>query len=241
MAVENWLWVGTFGMVLGVIILMIVGKQRTASEQTQSVLHWSVPAIAACSYFAMVVGQGAGVLRDSTADGGSRVFYFARYIDWAFTTPILLIGLALLAFHGIEKKWGIISGLVIADVIMIVTALFFGASIEPGIKWIWFTISCLAFIYVYYALWVQLKKENLKARPSVQKAYKSLAGSLSVIWFIYPVVIGLGTDGLGTLSPMVTTASFVILDLVAKVVFGLTATRTDAKLTDEDLSGVKVS
>ena len=233
---EIWFWIGVFGMALGAAAILVMGKQRTGAEQTHTIISGLVPIIAAFSYFAMVTGEGSVVIHLTDGSNGSKNIYFARYVDWLFTTPLLLTGLAMTAMHGIKTRKGVILGLIGSDVLMIVSALFFGITSDLWTRWMWFVISCGAFAGVYYGIWVQLKKINAMTTPDVQKAFKSSAVFLSVIWFIYPILLGFGTDGTGTLNPDVTTGSITILDLVAKVVFGLASTAAITKITARDLS-----
>ena len=131
MGPQFWLWLTTAIMLIGGLAILGLGKRRTPAEELQTTMHGIVPIIAACSYFAMATGQGATVLPTVDAHTGlvvGRVFYFARYIDWAFTTPLLLISLVLTAMHAGQKRAGVIVGVVLADLLMIVTAFFFGAS-----------------------------------------------------------------------------------------------------------------
>ena len=79
----------------------------------QTVLHGIVPIIAACSYFTMAAGQGSLLLPAGPDSAHAlRVFYYARYIDWSFTTPLLLLGLAGTAMHSGMRRpaavWGMI-------------------------------------------------------------------------------------------------------------------------------------
>jgi cytosine deaminase len=125
------LWLTTLIMAGGGLLILITGKRRTPSEELHTVLHGIVPLIAACSYFAMATGQGAVILGADAAAAGTgagRIFYFARYIDWTFTTPLLLVTLCMTAMHSGEKRAGAIAGAVLADIMMILTAFFFGAS-----------------------------------------------------------------------------------------------------------------
>jgi bacteriorhodopsin len=57
-----------------------------------------------------------------------QVFY-ARYIDWAFTTPLLLLDLTLVA--GLPA--GEIAIAIIADIIMIVTGAI--GALHPSLKY----------------------------------------------------------------------------------------------------------
>jgi len=126
MDAQTLLWLTTLVMTAGGLFILSIGKRRTPSEELHTVLHGIVPLIAACSYFAMANGQGAIVLGPNAASAGTntgRIFYFARYIDWTFTTPLLLITLSMTAMHAGQKRAGAIAGAVLADVMMILTAL----------------------------------------------------------------------------------------------------------------------
>ncbi len=60
-----------------------------------------------------------------------------------------------------------------------------------------------------------------------------------MVWFIYPIILAIGTDGLKYIGPTATTAGIAILDLVAKVAFGLLAVTSRAKIVDRDLNEVR--
>jgi len=85
--------------------------------------------------------------------------------------------------------------MLLADVMMIATALAFGASVTEWVKWTWFIVSCVAFLAVYYVMWVALLEEAGRERAEVRSDYVRNAAILSVLWFLYPVILGLGTDG----------------------------------------------
>ena len=236
---STWLWLTTAVMTLGGLAILVVGKRRTRSEELHTVLHGIVPIIAACSYFAMAVGQGSIVLPILGAPVGehtTRLFYFARYIDWTFTTPLLLVTLAMTATHAGPKPAGAISGIVLADLMMVLTAMFFGASEVLWIKWTWFAISCIAFLFVYYVIWVSLLQANAGEREDVRSGYRRDAMILSVLWLIYPVLLLLSPDGLYSISSTAGIASIAILDVVSKVAYGLMTVVSDARVTERDLA-----
>ncbi len=231
-----WLWLNTALMLAGGLAVLAVGKQRTTGEQSHTVLHGIVPIIAACSYFAMAIGQGSIVLPLGAAPDAGRLFYFARYLDWIFTTPLLLLALSHTAMHSGMRRNGMVLGLLLSDVLMIVTALFFGLSEVVWIKWTWFLISCFAFLGVYYVLWGPMLAESRRERAEVHAAYRQSAAALSVVWLIYPLILAVSTDGLGWISPAAGVAGIAVIDFIAKVVFGLQTTAKTGKLTGEDLA-----
>jgi len=237
MDAHTLLWLTTFIMTAGGLLILLTGKRRTAAEELHTVLHGIVPLIAACSYFAMATGQGAVILgADAAAPGTGRIFYFARYIDWTFTTPLLLVTLSMTAMHSGQKRAGPIAGAVLADVMMILTAFFFGASEVAWMKWTWFIISCAAFLGVYYVIWVPQMQANALERDDIRTTYRRNAVILSVLWLIYPVILAVAPDGLNYIGDTASVLLIGILDVVAKVVYGLMTVASDAKATDRDLA-----
>ncbi len=233
------LWLTTLIMTAGGLVILLTGKRRTPSEEFHTVLHGIVPLIAACSYFAMATGQGAIILpadAAAAAAGTGRIFYFARYIDWTFTTPLLLVTLSMTAMHAGEKRAGAIAGIVLADVMMILTALFFGASEVAWIKWTWFIVSCAAFLGVFYVIWISQMQANTLERDDVRAAYRTNASILTVLWLIYPVILAVAPDGLNYISDAAAVLSIAIIDVVSKVVYGLLTLSSDAKITERDLA-----
>ena len=237
MTPQFWLWLGFAGMAAGAAVILFLAKRRTPAEEADGIIHGIVPIIAACSYFAMATGQGSITLpAGPDAAEAARQFYFARYIDWTFTTPLLLVGLAGTAMHSGMRRPAVVWGLVGSDLIMIVTAMAFGLSQVAAVKWTWFAISCGAFGAVFYGIFVQLREENAGERADLRKAFLRNAVFLTGVWCAYPVVLLVGQDGLGLLSPGAALAVVAILDLTAKVVYGIAATIETTRAVDRDLA-----
>ena len=244
MTSQFWLWLDVFGMAVGAAAILFLGKRRTAAEEGHMLYHGIVPIIAALSYLAMASGQGSlplpvGALVDPAAGTAvvvNRVFYFARYIDWSFTTPLLLLPLAQLATHAAPRRHDLTAGLLLADLMMILTALFFGLSVVPWIKWTWFLVSCGAFLAVLWVMWVPLLQQSRLEREDVQHDYRRNALVLTALWFVYPVVLLFGTDGLGLFGEVLSVALIAVVDFVSKVVYGLMTLRGFVKIVDRDVA-----
>ncbi len=234
MNAQFWLWLDTIAMLVGGLVILAIGKRRNGHEQAHTIYHGVVPIIAACSYFAMAVDQGSVTLPLGAPDGTGRLFYYARYIDWTFTTPLLLLSLSYTAMHSSLRRGGMVAGLLLADVIMILTALFFGLSEVAWIKWTWFLVSCVAFLAVYYVIWVPLAEQNRAESAEVQSIFRRNASILTVVWLIYPLILAVSPDGLGVISSALGVALIAIVDLIAKVVYGLMSTMSNSKLVDKE-------
>lgn len=223
MTENSWLWIGFIGMAIGSVVILIQMGRQTPAEESHGVIHSIVPMIAAALYLLMALNQG-GI----TIDNG-RNFLWARYADWSVTTPLLLIGLALTAMDDLRRRPGLLVGLVGADIYMILTGLVAGYSPTGSAdKWIWFLMSCGAFLAVYWVIWWPLRAEAERAGNASD--YRRDAAILSILWLLYPVVFIFGTDGLLVISPALSALCFMVLDVVSKVGYGILSTaETNAK------------
>ena len=153
---ETWLWIGTIGMALGAIAILAIGR-GLGKHAHHAVASFFVCAIAACFYLLMAFGQGDVIV---TADKltitpvgivetvEARLVYFARYIDWVITTPLLLIGLLGIglpavshAGEAVRQRTGLVAGVIGADILMIVTGLFGALALDDTHKYVWFAVS----------------------------------------------------------------------------------------------------
>ena len=234
MTPQFWLWLDVVLMSLGGAAILVIGKRRTPLEEAHTAIHGIVPFIAASAYFAMAVGQGSYLLPIINQPGATRVFFYARYVDWTFTTPLLLIVTSMGAFHTMPRRIGTIGAMVAADLLMIATALFFGMSVSMSVKWTWFIISCAAFLPIYWVLWKPLLSESMTERDDVAAAYKVEAGMLSALWFTYPIILFFSTDGLGVFTATTSVALIAIVDLLSKPVYGLVSLRNRSRIVDRD-------
>ena len=209
-------WVGVAGMA-GAATAFLAMSFRTRREHRQHYLtSFLIVLVAATCYFAMAIGQSHITLSD-----GHSIFY-ARYVDWTITTPLLLLGLATLAMEAIGADRTLVYGMLAADVYMIATGFAGAVSVDRS-RWLWYVFSCGGFFAVLGILWGPIRLEARKRDR--ERVYVRLAGLLSVLWLLYPVVWALGGEGLRTISGDAETVCFTVLDLSAKVVFGILSLR----------------
>ena len=235
MTINAWLWLGTAAMAFGSVVLLAMGwNSRTRDEENHFLLHVLVCLTAMTSYLVMALGQGSIRL----ADG--RDFYFARYLDWSITTPMLLTGLALTAMHTPFRRWAMLLGLLFTDIYMIVTGIFAGLSpAGSDQKWIWYVVSCGAFLFIYVALWGPIRGESNKTSEEAARLFKTNATILSLVWLCYPIVFLFGSEGTQAIDPVTTAAAYTILDIVAKVIYGIfSMVETKRKVTRELSAGL---
>lgn len=246
---ETWLWVGTAGMALGAVLILILGR-GLGKHSHHAVASFFVCAIAACFYLLMAQGQGDVVVTAKdvvltpeglAVDVESRLVYFARYIDWVVTTPLLLIGLlgvGLVAVKSageeVRQRTGLVAGVIGADILMIITGLFGALSLDSTHKYIWFIVSCVFFLAVLVVVWGPVRASAKAQGGGVAALYDKLLFILTGLWFIYPVLWLLGTEGTETISLDSEVAVFAVIDLLAKVGFGLVLVTGVKRLMSEE-------
>lgn len=160
-----------------------------------------------------------------------------RYIDWLITTPLLLIEFGIIvALAGAAKK-GLITRLVIADIIMIVTG-YLGEVGEPGSAGnvIFFLISVLAWLYIVYAVF-SVKVSG--APEHVRRAVAIMRLFVIIGWSIYPLAtatqefLEISGSDIG-LAAGVAAIIYVIADVLNKVGFGIVAVNAAKKSSGID-------
>jgi bacteriorhodopsin len=218
-----WLWIGTAGMLLGMLYFIVRGwGEEDRKRQEFYIVTIFITAIAFVNYLAMALGFG---LTTVTVGGEELPIYWARYTDWLFTTPLLLVDLALLARASRNQ----LSGLVGLDVLMIATGAVatlvgggftvFGLD-DAARRLVWWGVSTGLLLVLLYFLFGTLSRQAQELSSAVGAKFAQLRNLIVVIWLVYPVWWLLGTEGVQVVGLGVETAGFMVLDLTAKVGFG---------------------
>ncbi len=207
------LWIVSAIMLIAALTFTFM--QRNASTESKHFYYASsfITITAATLYFAMASGSGRII------QPGGHVFLFGRYIDWAITTPLLLLDLALVGLPRFPGRSALLAWLMGADIYMIVTG-FVAAALRSEYRWAWFVISSVAFLVILYIIVGQLGPIARRRDPVVAQHFRTLSTMLLALWFCYPIVWALGTEGFGVFSTFVATVLYGILDVLAKVVYG---------------------
>ncbi len=215
-----WLWLGTVGMFVGMLYFIARGWGETDERRQEFyIVTIFITAIAFVNYLAMALGFG---LTTVTIAGEELPIYWARYTDWFFTTPLLLLDLGLLA--GATRNE--LSSLVGLDMLMIATGAVATLSAGAGAlsvgarRLVWWGVSTGFLLVLLYMLYGTLDDRVDELGGDVRSTFETLRTLIVVVWLVYPVWWLVGTEGLGVVGINVETAGFMVLDLTAKVGFG---------------------
>jgi bacteriorhodopsin len=207
---EKVLWAAFFGLALPTMYFAYEMFKQPEGKRRNHMITMFITLIASLAYLVMASGHGI-----YTREFDGRQFYFARYIDWAVTTPLML--LEICAFAGASSdttNW-----LLGVDFLMIVAGLI-GAFLDGDEKYyFWFFGMCM-FAPILHALIKGLKESAATKSEAVQTVFKKISQLTAFTWACYPVV-WLAAEGMGKISVDQETMCYTVLDLLAKSVFGM--------------------
>ncbi|KAE8214152.1 hypothetical protein CF327_g2406 [Tilletia walkeri] len=181
---------------------------------------------ASVAYFAMASNLGetpvqVEFLREGASiaaqNGGrlTRGIWYARYIDWTITTPLLLLEILLVS--GVPTSTILLT--IFMDIVMIVTGLI-GALVPSTYKWGFFSIGCVAMLFVFWILYGPAHTSAKSISADNGRVYFNGAIALCFLWFLYPIAWGLA-DGGNVISTDGEMVFYGVLDLLAKPVFAI--------------------
>lgn len=218
--VSYWLAFGALGMSLGSLAILALTSKLRNEDRHHGYVALAITLIAATAYFAM--WQGVGNITVN-----AEKIQLARYVDWVITTPLLLFSLVAVGLPSISKSKkslttsGLIISIIALDVFMIVTGLI-ASVVSKDMRMPWYIFSCLALILITVLLYNSVYKLSKKlVKPAASKLYLNLTVFLTILWAAYPIVWILGATGSGNISPVSENMAYAVLDITAKVGFGL--------------------
>lgn len=201
-------------MALGALLFIAWSRQPRGVPASEYLIATAIPVWSGLAYLSLLLGQG-------TVEVDGQTTYYARYIDWAVTTPLLLTALALTAmFRQVQKNYTLIGALVFSDLVMIGCGLV--ADLSTGsARTVWFLCGVVAFVIVLGLIWGPVRALAARDGADLKAVYDRSAGFLSVLWVAYPTIWALGPSGIDLLSQPVETALFVIVPVLSKVGFSI--------------------
>jgi bacteriorhodopsin len=219
------LWIVFTIMLLSSVAFTGLAWNVPVSKRLFHILTTFITVFAAISYFAMATGDGNGythiIVKEvhkhtpDTVEHVYRQIFWARYIDWSVTTPLLLLDLGFLAgMNGADLLIAIV-----ADVIMVLTGLFAAFGSTDGQKWGWYAISCFAYLVILWQLVISGRRAVIGKDSSTGQLFASIGGFTLILWTLYPVVWAIG-EGTRKWSVDSEIVAYAILDVLAKPIFG---------------------
>jgi bacteriorhodopsin len=200
---------GTVAMGAGALYFFLLRDDVAPEYRSTMVVAGLVCGIACFHYYKMT-----GVYQS-----GQGFPTALRYIDWLFTTPLLLLKFPLLLRLG-DRGAKFFWQLVVLDVAMIVTAFIAETSVVDSQRWwTFFLVSCAFELLIVGVLFVSLGQAIADAPPPLAKALGTMRLFVLIGWAIYPIGFLMARSGYGELREIV----YNVADVINKVGFGLVA------------------
>ena len=211
MEIQTLQWSYVALMAVGAATFWLLSRTPKHVPGLEYMIALLIPVWSGGVYLAMAMGQGSVEL-------AGRTVYYARYIDWVVTTPLLLLALALTAMYRGPKSKTLIAGLIGADIIMIVSGLVADLSAEP-LRFVWFIFGCVSFVIILYMVWGPLRAIAKSRGTEHHSSFVQLATLLTVLWILYPTAWLIGPSGFGWVGSLTSWALFTVVPFFSKVVF----------------------
>jgi len=197
-----------------------LAQRKARRDRVFHYLTSAVVFVAAIAYFTMGSNLGFTPIRveffrsNPKVAGTYREIFYARYIDWFITTPLLLLDLLLTA----GMPWPTILFVIGIDEIMIVTGLI-GALIDNRYKWAYFAFGCVALLYILYHLVWESRIHAKNFGRDVGRCFLMCGSLTALLWVCYPIAWGVAEGG-NIIAPDSEAVFYGVLDFLAKPIFG---------------------
>ena len=222
----------------GVSLLLFTYMARNVIDPRAKLIIVSVMGISAvsiASYMGLASGLTISVLEmpaghplaDATTELASgetvdgTVSLWGRYLTWAFSTPLILLALGMIAGSSLTK----IFTAIFFDIGIMVTGLAAARTTSSlPMRWAWYALSVVFFLVVVYILlfeWPEDAREEGTA-----DIFNTLKILTVVLWFGYTIWWGLGNEGLALIESVgITSWGYSAFDIVAKYLFSFLVIR----------------
>ncbi|ELY61200.1 bacteriorhodopsin [Natronolimnohabitans innermongolicus] len=207
----------------GLTILFIVAMGRGVTDPRANLILVAtmlISIVSISSYTALTSGLTISFIEMPAGHpraGEAVLTMWGRYLTWTFSTPFILIVLGLIAGSNLTK----IMTTCAFTIAMCVTGLAAALTTSSVfMRWWWFVISSTFFLVIVYIIMVDWTAEA--ETTGTADLFNTLKLLTVIGWFGYPILWGLGVEGIAVLDVAITSWGYSVLDIVTKyIVTGL--------------------
>jgi len=204
-------------------VFLFLGRSQVAPQyKTAVTLSGIVTLIAFYHYWRILESwEAAWVVKDGVVTDTKVAFNDAyRYVDWLLTVPLLLLELILVMRLSREETFNKGKSLAMAAALMIILGYPGEISDVNAVRWKWWALSMLPFLYIVYQLISGLSK-SIAAQPDSVRELVGHARAITLItWCFYPIVFILPMLDI-TGADTFVQVGYTIADILAKAGFGV--------------------
>jgi bacteriorhodopsin len=159
-----------------------------------------------------VLFAGIGILK---IDCGEYI-YPTRWLFYILSCGLLIYEIALIMK---KDKFDTFKMIALNTIVMLTGYL---ASIAGDLhRWIFFMISCLAFILLLFLIHAK--------KPREQKIVSTIRWYVTFTWMLFPIVWALAPTGINIFGAFLAAIIYLLLDITTKIIFGLITAKAEAK------------
>ncbi|KAJ5935827.1 Rhodopsin archaeal/bacterial/fungal [Penicillium verhagenii] len=196
---QRTLWVVTVLMGISSLVFYSLSARAPLQKRVFHTLSALITTTSFITYLALSTNQGYDwtvfdVIHKNkhvpdTYDTIVRSVGWARFVNWALTTPLLLINFALVSglpganlFAGIAANW-----------VMLASAYFGSFAGHTPVRWVWLTLTCLAFLSMLHHAGFHAQRAAQNKDASTRRFFGAYSGLAFFALALFPITLAAGT------------------------------------------------
>ncbi|CEJ55022.1 opsin [Penicillium brasilianum] len=222
---KRTLWVVTVLMGVSSLAFYTLAARAPLSKRVFHTLTSLITTISFITYLALATGQGITYKHahitnhhkhvPNTADDYYRQVLWLRYVNWAISTPLLLINFALIS----GLPGGNLFAAIAANFVMLATGLLGTFAGHTKQRWVWLTISCLSYLVMLHHGGFHAQRAARNKDTRISRFFGAFSGSGFVAFALFPIALAAGSLAL-KISVDVETVLFAIQDIFTQGILG---------------------
>jgi bacteriorhodopsin len=205
---SNWLWAVTAVFLVSFLTCFALSFKPRNNERIFHYLFTIALFVGTICYFSMASGISYSIVATQLNIGRavSYQIYFAKYINWVVSFPIVLLALGLMS----GVSWATILFNIFLAWIWIISYLC-SAYTVTSYKWGFYGFGTFAWLMLAYQ--TLHPGRSSASRLGLSRDYLMLAGWSNLLWLFYPIAFGL-SDGGNKIGVTQMAIFFGILDVL---------------------------
>ncbi|KZO97562.1 family A G protein-coupled receptor-like protein [Calocera viscosa TUFC12733] len=219
---SDWLWAAFSLFMLSDLGMATWMWLRPKTQRVLHLLPIVILTATSVAYFTMASDLGSTPIvaefygphhQDMAGEPATRAIWYARYIGWTLSLPLLVLELLL----GTGMSATELSSALFMEVVFVVSYLV-GALVSTTYKWGYFTMGTAALLYVVSYIVGPAAAAAGTIGSDVRKVYIRTAPFFAFVLLLYPIAWGLSEGG-NVIHPDGEMVFYGILDLVIQPIF----------------------
>jgi bacteriorhodopsin len=222
--VSNVLSLAIAAMIASFVFFVLSRQQLSPVYRPAMIMSSLVVGIAGYHYFRIYNSwQDAFHLTNGAYTPTGQPFNDAyRYVDWLLTVPLLCAELVAVMNLKPGVRGPLMAKLVVAATLMIGLGYPGEVSSDSTTRTIWGLLSTVPFLYILYALWMELSKAASGESAEVKVLLRNTRLLLLGTWGFYPIAYLMPLLGVSGSNAMVSLqVGYSFADILAKCGYGV--------------------